>query len=222
MYVTHDIQAEIVDLTFFGGHATAEISCIVTNATPFRFDIDQVPNDNRFFDFEQFNDVFADNRRTLLVTNGYGADANLLSVRAVQAGELIEPATFSGFQAIGGMGADPAYNGTFDGSGSAFVAFRTLAGNVGWWRCEFNLMGLYGGGPILLQGGRLGTDGESVVVGEFYTPGDVNMDSAVNLLDVSTFVDRLLNSEFQCEADINLDGVIDLLDVQPFVKLLGG
>ena len=83
-------------------------------------------------------------------------------------------------------------------------------------------MGLYGGGPILLQGGRLGTDGESVVVGEFCTPGDVNMDSAVNLLDVSTFVDRLLNSEFQCEADINLDGVIDLLDVQPFVKLLGG
>ena len=196
-----------------------------TNFSPFDVKFDQVLGDDTDRDFAQFNDVLAGNKRTLLAADGpSGIGGNLASVRAVQAGELIEPATFSGFQAIGGMGPDPAYNGTFDGSGSAFVAFRTLAGNVGWWRCEFNLMGPgpYNGGPILLQGGRLGTDGESVVVGEFCTPGDVNMDSAVDLLDVSTFVDRISNNEFQCEADINGDGVVDLVDVQPFVKLLAG
>ena len=50
--------------------------------------------------------------------------------------------------------------------------------------------------------------------------GDVNGDGNVDLLDVSPFVDLLLDGGFQLEADINQDQVVDLLDVQLFVELL--
>lgn len=52
--------------------------------------------------------------------------------------------------------------------------------------------------------------------------GDVNLDGAVNLADVSPFVDILSNMGFQDEADINQDGEVNLLDVAPFVDLLTG
>ena len=52
--------------------------------------------------------------------------------------------------------------------------------------------------------------------------GDVNLDGAINLLDVGPFVDRLASGVFQAEADVNKDGVVNLLDVGPFVDLLAG
>ena len=52
--------------------------------------------------------------------------------------------------------------------------------------------------------------------------GDVNLDGAINLLDVGPFVERLSENEFQAEADVNCDGAVNLLDVGPFVMLLGG
>lgn len=51
--------------------------------------------------------------------------------------------------------------------------------------------------------------------------GDVNMDGLVNLLDVSSFVDRLATNTFQVEADCNEDGSVNLLDVAAFVDILG-
>ena len=53
------------------------------------------------------------------------------------------------------------------------------------------------------------------------TPGDVNMDGEINLLDVVPFIDVLGSGEFLCEADINDDGSVDLLDVNGFIDLLG-
>ena len=53
-------------------------------------------------------------------------------------------------------------------------------------------------------------------------PGDLNLDSTVDLLDVLPFVEILTNGGFQVEADVNLDGAINLLDVQPFVDILTG
>lgn len=52
--------------------------------------------------------------------------------------------------------------------------------------------------------------------------GDVNTDGAVNLQDVSPFVDLLSNGVYQCEADCNQDGAVNLVDVQCFVDLLSG
>ena len=54
-----------------------------------------------------------------------------------------------------------------------------------------------------------------------YLLGDVNLDGAVNLLDVDPFISVLTSGEFQAEADINLDGSVDLIDVAPFLDLLG-
>ncbi len=52
--------------------------------------------------------------------------------------------------------------------------------------------------------------------------GDINGDGVVDLLDISPFVDLIVNSEFQVEGDINGDGVVDLLDVEGFVAILTG
>ena len=52
--------------------------------------------------------------------------------------------------------------------------------------------------------------------------GDVNLDGAVNLLDVAPFVNLISTGTFQKEADINEDDSVNLLDVQPFVNLLSG
>lgn len=64
-------------------------------------------------------------------------------------------------------------------------------------------------------------DSVSVVINECIRIGDINLDGSVNLLDVDSFVTRLINSEFQFEADINRDGEVNLLDVL-FVELLAG
>ena len=50
--------------------------------------------------------------------------------------------------------------------------------------------------------------------------GDVNLDGAVNLLDVAGFIDRLGDGEFQIEADANQDGSVNLLDVGGFIDLI--
>ena len=52
--------------------------------------------------------------------------------------------------------------------------------------------------------------------------GDVNLDGAVNGLDVDPFVDRLLNGPYQDEADMNEDGSVNGLDVDPFVAAVVG
>ncbi len=52
--------------------------------------------------------------------------------------------------------------------------------------------------------------------------GDVNCDGIVDLLDVSPFVDLVINGGFSAKADINGDGVVSLLDVAPFVAILTG
>ena len=52
------------------------------------------------------------------------------------------------------------------------------------------------------------------------TPGDVNEDGEVNLLDVDPFVVCLSGGNFHAAADVNGDDVVNLLDVGPFISLL--
>lgn len=56
----------------------------------------------------------------------------------------------------------------------------------------------------------------------FFKLGDVNLDDAVNLLDVAFFIDAISTSQFQKEADINGDGFVNLLDVDGFITILAG
>ena len=51
--------------------------------------------------------------------------------------------------------------------------------------------------------------------------GDVNLDGAVNLLDVGPFVERVASGTYQAEADCNGDGSVNLLDVDAFIAILG-
>lgn len=53
-------------------------------------------------------------------------------------------------------------------------------------------------------------------------PGDVNLDGAVNLLDVQPFVNLLSSGNYSAEADCNYDGTFNLLDVSPFIDKLQG
>lgn len=73
------------------------------------------------------------------------------------------------------------------------------------------------GGNFTLAGGFLAGDNADEIL-----LGDVNLDGAVNLLDVDPFIDRLSTGTFQAEADINQDGQVNLLDVGPFIELLAG
>jgi len=52
------------------------------------------------------------------------------------------------------------------------------------------------------------------------TIGDVNLDGAVNFLDIGPFIDVLVSEEFQAEADVDQNEVVNFLDIAPFVVLL--
>ena len=51
--------------------------------------------------------------------------------------------------------------------------------------------------------------------------GDVNLDDAVDPMDIAGFVDRLTKGNYQAEADVNNDGAVNALDIAGFAGLLG-
>ena len=53
-----------------------------------------------------------------------------------------------------------------------------------------------------------------------FVPGDLNMDQAVNLLDVGPFVLAVADGTYVEPADTNCDRSVNLLDVQSFIELL--
>jgi len=52
--------------------------------------------------------------------------------------------------------------------------------------------------------------------------GDVNLDGAVDFLDIGPFVDLIQSGDFSTEGDTNCDGVVSFLDISSFVDLLIG
>ena len=62
--------------------------------------------------------------------------------------------------------------------------------------------------------------GLSMVVEGPVLLGDVNLDGAVNFLDISPFIALLSNGDFQAEADINEDTDVNFLDISPFIAIL--
>ncbi len=75
-------------------------------------------------------------------------------------------------------------------------------------------------GRYLVGGGLTIDNREAGFVAKLALWGDVNQDDTVDLLDISAFVDRLINDKDSYEADINQDGAVDLLDISPFVELI--
>jgi len=50
--------------------------------------------------------------------------------------------------------------------------------------------------------------------------GDVNLDGAVNFLDIRPFIALLTNGDFQKEADIDRSREVNFLDITPFIAIL--
>ena len=82
-----------------------------------------------------------------------------------------------------------------------------------------------------LQNVVVDSDGNISILTEAFLPlgagvddpcllGDVNLDGAVNFLDISPFISLLSNGAFQKEADTDLNGIVNFLDISPFISLL--
>ena len=52
--------------------------------------------------------------------------------------------------------------------------------------------------------------------------GDVNMDGAVDFLDIGPFISLLSNGEFKEEADIDQNGEVNFMDIASFIAVLSG
>lgn len=52
--------------------------------------------------------------------------------------------------------------------------------------------------------------------------GDVNLDGAVDFLDITPFIAVLSNGGNQAEADVDESGMVDFLDIVPFIAILSG
>jgi hypothetical protein len=218
MYVSHDMQADIMDLTYFGGNATATNPFFLGSGSPFYIAIDQVSSSA----FLQWNDTFGGTGRTcpFFVSSIIQGPE---SMDVVMSGDVIDPATFVG--RTNGTGAPAALGGgtEFDGTGSAFIAVRPRAfqGNVMWFHISYTV-----DGPIVYGDGEYGSMGEALTVGGSggcpFMLGDMNMDGMLSLLDVSPFVTALTSGTFVCQGDFTGDGAITLLDVAGFVAALTG
>jgi len=71
--------------------------------------------------------------------------------------------------------------------------------------------------PIAVNA-TLVASGETGLVSDFL--GDVNMDCAVNFLDIVPFIAVLSSGEFNPQADIDRSGEVDFLDIAPFIAIL--
>ena len=52
--------------------------------------------------------------------------------------------------------------------------------------------------------------------------GDVDLDGAVNFLDIPAFITLLIAGDYQAEADINIDDIVDFADIPLFIDILVG
>ena len=154
MYAAPELQAQIVDVTWEGGAASATNPFFLGSGTPQPFKMDQVTGASAA-DFNQWNDTYGGTGRTVNVGPGAGSSVNIMSATAVALGQSIDPNTFAPVETDGVFGGT-----TFDGSGSAFIGFRTFGGNVGWFRLDYTI-----GGAIIYSDGEFATNGETVVVG---------------------------------------------------------
>ena len=139
LYAAPEVQADVVGLTY--SPDTVFFTSSSTNAsvglgTVGGFGIGSIG---------QYNDSVGKSMLT---------GAGISSFALVANGQSINTASFSGTSSL-------AF--ATDSSGSAFIAFRSSDGNLGWF--SVNLGGF--GGDIVygLDGGQYGTNGESLIVG---------------------------------------------------------
>lgn len=210
LFVANEIHADILDISWNGGQSEVKFSLQYTsyNSALHELILDQVGSTT---DFSVFNTMFslnADGQNTEFVTTQSMQVLNLSIDGVAQAteGEVINPENLTDLQKNLSL-----ENLT---RGDHFFAFKTADNNVGWFRLSVNESG-----DFCFNTGELGDEGEALMVGDEIM-GDVNCDGAVDLLDITPFVELLAGGNFSSKADFNLDGTVSLLDVGPFVNAL--
>ena len=126
---------------------------------------------------------------------------------------------------VGNAGGATSLPFLYDGKQTYLLNDLITVGGAGWSLIDGtsnSALGIANNGTIVGRGLLNGQLTAFAMIRISVLLGDVNLDGAVNLLDVTPFVNRLAKGIFQAEADINQDGSVNLLDVQPFVDILAG
>ena len=170
-FVFQEIQADVLDITWNGGQASAQVDFVENDfcAPPIEdLDIDQlgVGRDLRVL------------YGTYVCSTGIGSGFVDLRVRSAfptgqiesfgffNQGDVLDPQTLTNLSNRLDL---------FNPPNSAFVGFRTSGGNVGWFKIDFDDSTR---GPMIFSIGEVATMGESLVVG-----GNDLCGAAVDLLD---------------------------------------
>ncbi len=152
IYSAPELQAQVVDLTYDGGNATADIINVGS------VDFDQVIGSTSAIDLIQFNDTFG---RSI---NPNPPGGGIEFVRVVNLGDVLNAGSFAGAAASQQIGSNVVTPGPFDGTGTVFVGFQTFGGNVGWFTVD--VTGAIGSEELITyRAGEFGSGGESVTVG---------------------------------------------------------
>ena len=105
----------------------------------------------------------------------------------------------------------------FDYSESGIIRAITFGDTV--WQID-PVSGL-GENPVVYSGSVFSSiASNSASVTPPFLPGDVNLDGAVDFLDIAPFIAALSTGVFQAEADIDRSGEVAFLDISLFIELL--
>ena len=161
-----------------------------------------------------------------------GAAPNVLAVDdltndLIVENSLIDDTTGSGISAATGTGNilnQLAFLGPLADNGGSTLTHALLPGSPAI-DTGNNLLALDGNGTPLTtdQRGDARVESDTVDIGAVegsFLLGDANLDSVVNFLDISPFINLLSSGSFLNQADINRDGAVTFLDINLFISLL--
>ena len=203
LFVTTEVQADLLQLTFNGGQQTFAMT---SNSFFGYLGIDQVDPNVDAFRFSNLLSVDPFGNSSTSSCPLRWMQRNYFGVPefdVVNKSEVLSATNFFGeFEYI-----DFSQHPFAD-----YVAFRTIDNNMGWFKIDWPSFELH------IESGQYGNDGERLRVG--YVLGDVDENGTVDLLDVNGFVDLLVNGKYSLSADMNVDGALDLTDVDKFVETI--
>ena len=211
--VGEEVQA---DFTHFGtSNASRNLGLYVGNAAPILSATDG--DDPR--SGSNYITLYGQSPNTRIFQRGFNALGEYENLSAVPLG------TFTGTYFVQRLDADTYVTGVLDdgaddGSGRTINATLTVNGEFG--ANDGNFVGFY---VDVRENGITGTVDNLRIISPGVVDcllGDVDMNGAVEFLDIQPFIDVLAGNGFQCEADIDEDGMVTFLDIQPFIDILAG
>ena len=58
------------------------------------------------------------------------------------------------------------------------------------------------------------------ILSEMSVPGDLNNDGVIDVIDIISMIDIILNGEYNSQADILFNGVVDIVDIIQIVNII--